>query len=88
MRPSKAPQRAFGDYFGAVKLKQIIIREPSVTLLAREARSKRLFDVFEARAQTRTCKNHPKTYGFLGFFVCRVFFEKVSAVDSKNTKIS
>ena len=42
--------------------------------------------IFEARAQMRKYKNPVKTNGFLGFFVGRVFFEKVTAVDGKSTK--
>ena len=44
--------------------------------------------IFEACAQSRKCKKPIKTYGFLRFFVGRVFFEKVSAVEGKSMKKS
>ena len=42
--------------------------------------------MFEACAPSRNCEKPIKTYVFPRFFVSRVFFEQVSAVDGKSTK--
>ena len=42
--------------------------------------------IFEACAQTPTCEKPVKTYGFLRFFLGRVFCEKVSDVEGESMK--
>ena len=44
--------------------------------------------IFEACAQTLTCEKLIKTYGFLRFFLGRVFCEKVSDVEGESMKKS